>query len=208
MSKNGIRVSERTIRRWIDAYADLMERFASTLRHIVGNRWSLDEKMVKTHPASSKQQAGSGRRWLAAALDNQTGLVMSHEVSGTKSGYYTTRLLESAISLTGRVPSMVLADGLNGYKKRFENAVKSRNPAVVLVANVGINGRYVSNNRRERLNGEIGECLFRARGFRSAIPGLVRLIIVYHNFIHRSGGPAEPSRPRPPGWLLPVWTSS
>ena len=166
-----------------------MQQNPSTLRYAVGDRWSLDEKMVKTHPAVSKKQAVSKKHWLTAALDNQTGLIMSYEVSDTKSGYDATGLLEMAISLTGLVPNVVLADRLNGYKKGFKSAVKSRNPAAVLVADVGVNGRHINNNRRERLNGEIGECLYRARGFGSAVPGLVRLTILYHNFIHRNGGP-------------------
>lgn len=183
MSKNGVSVDERTIRRWIDEYAELVERFASTLHYAVGGRWSIDEKHLKTHPDGSRK-----KRWLAAPMDEATGLIMGYEVTDSKSGYDATGLLERAIALTGRVPDVMVADKLSGYKKGFMNAIKRRNPAAVLVADAGINGRHVNNNRRERTNGELGECLDRARGFRSRIPGLVRLTILYHNFMHTLAG--------------------
>ena len=183
MAENGIEVSERTIRRWMDGwmdeYGDLMEGFASTLPCQAGDRWSLDEKHLKTHPGRSKK-----KHWLVAALDDMTGMILGYEVSDTKSGYDATGLLDRIVARVGRVPGVTIADRLNGYRKGFENAIRSRNPSAVLVADAGINGRHVNNNRRERLNGEFGDCLSRARGFRSLIPGLVRLHVLYHNFIH------------------------
>lgn len=56
----------------------------------------------------------------------------------------------------------------------------------MLVADVGINGRHIHNNKRERTNDEIGDCLYRARGFWRRVPGLLTLHIVYYNFIHKS----------------------
>ena len=62
-----------------------------------------------------------------------------------------------------------------------------------MIADAAINGVH-SNNKRERPNGELWDCLYRARGFGSRMPGLVRLAITYHNFIHkgsRKDTPAE-----------------
>ena len=88
---------------------------------------------------------------------------------------------------------MVRADGLAGYKKGFENEVRPRNPAAVLIADVGINGRHVNNNRRERTNGEFGDCWYRARGFRRLFPGLVLLTTLYYNFIHKQPNGLAPA---------------
>ena len=64
MGKNGIVASERTLRRWVDAYAELIEKFASTLEYAVGGRWSIDEKHLRTHPD------GTGKRhWLVAVME-------------------------------------------------------------------------------------------------------------------------------------------
>ena len=59
------------------------------------------------------------------------------------------------------------------------------NPSAMMIADAAINGVHLSNNKRERLNGELWDCLYRARGFGSLVPGLVRLTITYHNFMHR-----------------------
>lgn len=183
LDKNGIGVCKRTIRRWIDDYVDMVERFASMLNYNVGSTTSVDEVHIKTHPNGSRK-----KHYLTAALDNATRLIMSYEVTDNKSGYDATELLEAAIKMTGRVPDVVIADGLNGYKKGFRNAVLSKNLWAMLVADVGINGKHVNNNKRERLNGEIKECLARARGFRRFFPGLAKLTILYHNFIHKHDG--------------------
>ena len=188
LKKNGVAVSERTIRRWIDDYADLVERFASTLQYSVGRQWSLDEKHVKTHPGGSKK-----KHWLSAVQDDATGLLMNLEMTDNKSAYDASRLIRGAIRRTGTVPDVVRADKLAGYKKGFENEVRPRNPAAVLIADVGINGRHVNNNRRERTNGELGDCWYRARGFRRPFPGLVLLTALYYNFIHKQPNGLAPA---------------
>ena len=53
------------------------------------------------------------------------------------------------------------------------------------MADAGINGKHVHNNKHERKNGEFGDCLYRGRGYWDGIPGRVRLTVLYQNFIHR-----------------------
>ena len=143
----------------------------------------MDEVHVKTHPGGSRK-----KHYLAATLDNATRLIMSYEMTGSKSGYDATKLLETAVKRTGRVPDVLIADGLNGYKKGFRNAILSKNPWAILVADAGINGIHVNNNKRERPNVEIKACLAPARGFRRFFPGLAKLTILYYNFIHKHEG--------------------
>ena len=188
LEKNGIKISERTTRRWIKEYGTLVERFAATLSYDVGGEWSADEKYLKTHPNGSKS-----KHYLTAMLDNTTGLVLSYDVTDNKSGYDATGLTEAAIALAGRVPDLFTADKLNGYKIGFLNAILSRNPLAIMIADAAINGVHLNNNKRERLNGEFWDCLYRARGFNSLIPGLVRLTVVYHNFIHKGSRKETPA---------------
>ena len=63
-----------------------------------------------------------------------------------------------------------------------------------MIADAAINGVHLNNNKRERLNDELWDCLYRARGFSCLIPCLVRLTIIYHNFMcsgSRKDTPAE-----------------
>ena len=188
MEKNGVDVSDRTIRRWIKEYGKLTERFTATLPYDVGGEWATDEVHLKTHPKGSKSD-----HYLAAMLDNKTDLIMSYEVTDNKPKYDATGLANAAIALAGRVPDLFIADKLPGYKKGFVNAIQSRNPLAIMIADAAINGVHLNNNKRERLNGELWDCLYRARGFGSPIPGLVRLTIIYHNFIHRGSRKDTPA---------------
>ena len=52
----------------------------------------------------------------------------------------------------------------------------------------GIRDRHATNNPYERLNGEIRDRIARIRGFKSIEPALLRLLIMYHNFIRPHGG--------------------
>ena len=199
LAKNGIKISERTIQRWTVEYSELMERITKTLHYNLGDKWSLDEVFIKNYPTNSGIKKSTKKKsddyYVFAALDNLTGLILSSEVEKNKFGYDGTSLLLKAMMLAQGTPRVVIADKLNGFKTGFANSVQSENPDAVLVADAGINGKHVNNNKRERLNGELKDCLRRARGFRSEFPGLVRLTILYHNFIHKSrrGGitPAE-----------------
>ena len=152
----------------------------------MGRQWSLDEKCVKTHPNGSKK-----KHWLAVIQDDATGLLTIMEMTDNKPTYDSSKLLRDAINGTGTVPDVVRADGLNGYKRGFENEVKPRNPAATLIADVGINGRHINNNRRERTNGELGDCWYHARGFKKFLPGLVKLTTLYYNKQPNGLAPAE-----------------
>lgn len=79
---------------------------------------------------------------------------------------------------------MFITDGLAGFKKGFKNTIQNIDKKARLLSDVGTRGIHI-NNEHERLNGEIKECTRRARGFRANLPGLVRLYLIYHNFIHK-----------------------
>ena len=128
-------------------------------------------------------------------LDNITGLVPSCEATDNKSGYDATGLAEAAPA--GRVPDLFIADKLNGYKTGFANAIPDRNQLAIMVADAAISGVRLNNDKHERLNGEFWDCLHRARGFGTLVPGLAGLTVVCHNFTHkgsRRGTSAEAAR--------------
>ena len=53
LDKMGIKVSERTIQRWIKEYSELIERLTKTLQYNLGDIWSLDEVYIKNYPTNS-----------------------------------------------------------------------------------------------------------------------------------------------------------
>ena len=69
---------------------------------------------------------------------------MSYEVTYNKPKYDATGLVNAAIALTGRVPDLFIADKLSGYKKGFVNAIQSRNPLAIMIADAAINGVHLN----------------------------------------------------------------
>ena len=163
----------------------------------------MDETRPKKRPDRSRKTC-----WPFAVLDNVTGLIPGYDMADDKLHYDATALLSRILERLGRVPDVVIADKLNGYKRGFENAVRSRNPSAVLVADVGVNGRHVNNNRRERLNGEFDDCLSRARGFMSRAFSDWSCCTYCIIISYTRPGRAARLRPRPPGWSWPASTVS
>ena len=112
MEKNGVKTSDRTIRRWIKEYGEFIERFTATLPHDAGGEWATDEAHLKTHPKGSKSD-----HYLSAIPDNTTDLILSYEVAHNKPKYDAAGLANAAMGRTGRVPRLFIADRLSGYKK-------------------------------------------------------------------------------------------
>ena len=92
MEKNGVKTSDRTIRRWIEEYGELTEWFTATLPHDAGGEWATDEVHLKTHPKGSKSD-----HYLAAILDDMTDLVLSYEVAHNKPKHDATGLANAAM---------------------------------------------------------------------------------------------------------------
>ena len=181
MAKNGVVASVRTIQRWIDDYGALTDNFSVTLPANVGPVWSIDEVYQKTSASDKKH-------WMVSVIDNKTRMVLASEMTDTKFGYNSNGLIDAAIRRAGRVPAILIVDGLSSYKKGFEQVILDIDSTALLLCDVGIDGKHVHNNKHERYNGEKKDCARRVRGFRSKFPGLLRLHDVYYNFVHKHSG--------------------
>ena len=181
MYKNKIDVCVRTIQRWIDCYGPRLDEFCSTLQADFGGVWSVDEVYLKTSASDKKH-------WMATVIDNKTRMVLASEVTDTKFGYDSKGLLDAAVRRAGRVPDILIADGLDSYRIGFECVILDIDQSAILLRDVGIQGKHIHNNKHERYNGEVKDCTKRTRGFRSKHPGLLRLHEVYYNFVHVHSG--------------------
>ena len=180
MAKNGIKVSESTICRWISDYGEIIERFHKKARMPVGYTWHVDEIHFKSRGESM---------WLFGVMDAETGQIIAYGFSGTKFGYDATDLFRDAVEIAGGRPDIIITDGLKGFGKAYRRVMYTNTkPRPYHITDVGIQDRHAVNNVYERFNGEIKDRIARIRGFSSKDPALLRLLIVYHNFMRPHGG--------------------
>ena len=122
-------------------------------------------------------------------MDAETRQIMAYDFSSTKPGYDATCLFRDAVETAGGCPDILIADGLKGFGKGYRRVMYTdakRRP--YHIADVGIQDRHAANNVYERFNGEIKDRIARMRGFSPRDPALLRLLIVYHNFMRPHGG--------------------
>ena len=110
-----VRVDVRSVQRWADDYAAMVEKYAKTLAVRVGSKWSSDEKGVSV---KGKQY------WIFTVIDTATKFVLACDVSAKKQrGYDARNLFQSAMDRAGHGPMIFVTDGLaafaTGFKKVF-----------------------------------------------------------------------------------------
>ena len=180
MAKNGTKVSESTICQWISDYGGIIERFRKKAGMPVGYTWHVDEIHFKSRGESM---------WMFGVMDAETRQIIAYDFSETKLGYDATCLFRDAVETAGGRPDILITDGLKGFGKGYRRVMYTNTkPRPYHITDVGIQDRHAVNNVYERFNGEIKDRIACIRGFSSKDPALLRLLIVYHNFIRPHGG--------------------
>ena len=177
---DGIVIDPSTIHRWTDHYSRIMILFSNTLRLDAGFQWHVDELHFKTRKQS---------RYLFGVMDGASRFVLSHEILKDKPGANPHGLFAAAASRTFRLPRILVSDGLQVFiapaKKVF---YRTCGPRFVHIREVHLQNMFNQNNVYERLNGEFEDRLKCVWGLKSDDPGLIRLIIIHHNFFRKHGG--------------------
>ena len=170
--EKGVKVSGRTIQRWVDDYSRLVAVFSKDLEIKGGDAVSVDEKHYK-----SKGKA----RWMARGMCMATRYILATDHWPDKLNHDATPLMVKIVERLGGPPLLLLSDKLRGYKTGYKNTMKSEPPTTIHIPDAAVNN--IRNNQHERHNGD-GELRKKgSRGFNSHIPGLFVLDQTYHNFL-------------------------
>jgi IS6 family transposase len=108
--ERGVEVDHVTISRWVQRYTPLLADAARPCRHLVGDRWFVDETYVKV--------AGR-RRYLYCAID-QFGQVIDVFVSPQRDAMAARRFFGQAIGTTKATPVEVVTDPAATYPMVLE----------------------------------------------------------------------------------------
>ena len=186
-ANSGSGVTQRTIQRWVDHYSGIMEGYARTLRIDAGFRWHTDEIELKINGA---------KRWLFTVMDGATRTIPAYGMSDAKHGVDPRPLFRGAAAAAVRLPRILVSDGLHAFEAAAKSVFYRRSgPKFVHVREIHLQKQFNCNNVQERPNGELADRLKRIRGLRAEIPGIIRRVIIRHNFFrpHMSLGGRTPA---------------
>ena len=169
-----------TILRWEDYAGKAGLKVTENIPIKVSGRWAVDEIYYKV--------CGIGK-YLFGVMDTESRFMLANEVclSDNKMSHDPTDLFEHAIKIAGRIPQVLVSDSLKGFALAFKNTIskrcKKQKQKPIHIHNAAVQKRHLNNNMYERQNGTIRDRIKTVRGFNSEHPALLRLFIMYYNFI-------------------------
>jgi transposase-like protein len=105
LAERGIEVDHVTIYRWVLRFTPLVAETARPCRHVVGDRWQVDETYLKV----------AGRwRYVYRAID-QFGQIIDVFVAPRRDVRAAQRFFKRAIGTTRRTPTEIVADRAAAY---------------------------------------------------------------------------------------------
>ena len=121
LTERGIDVDHTTIYRWVQRFTPLLADAARPCRHLVGDRWFVDETYVKV----------AGRwRYIYRAID-QFGQVIDVLVSRQRDAKAARRFFERAIGTTRITPVEVVTDKAAPTRSRWTSCSRRRGTAPI-----------------------------------------------------------------------------
>jgi len=159
--ERGIEVDHVTVYRWVQRFMPLLADAARPCRHLVGDRWQVDETYVKV----------AGRwRYVYRAID-QFGQVIDVFVSPQRDAMAARRFFEQAIRTTKVTPVEVVTDRAATYPMVLDD---------LLPAPWHRTEQY-ANNRVEADHGRLKSWLRPMRGLKQ--DRNARVVVVGHAFV-------------------------
>jgi len=170
-----VTVNQSTVSRWISKYVKIIGDYVETLTPDVSGMWAIDEMMLKCNGEWN---------WLWNLMDTDTRFLISSMISeGKTRDIDTARIpLEEAKKMTGRIPDVIISDGLPAYEKAVEKSLKKK---TTHVRDIAITDTEHNNNKIERLHGTVRDRNKVQRGLKEIVPSktFVEGFKAYYNFI-------------------------
>jgi transposase-like protein len=161
LADRGVEVDHVTIYRWVQRFTPLLADAARPCRHLVGDRWQVDETYVKV---------GGEWRYVYRAID-QFGQVVDVFVSPRRDAAAARQFIERAIGTTATIPVEVVTDRAPVYPGVLEE----------VVAAAWHRTDQYANNRVEADHGRVKARLRPMRGLKQ--DRSARVIVAGHAFV-------------------------
>ena len=171
----GVQVSHQTVYNWIAKYTELMQKYLAKITPQVSDTWRADEIYVKMR---------GNAKWLFAMMDDETRFWIAQEVADTKYTHDARTLLRAAREVAGKKPKTHITDGLHVYQDAYTKEYWTKNTAdrTLHLRNITFKGEH-TNNKMERLNGEIRDREKVMRSLKNDDTPILTGYQLFHNYI-------------------------
>ena len=186
----GISVSHVTIHNWVAKYSKIVSDYIDSIVPRTGHRtWvRADEVWVKVAGVI---------KYLFASMDDDTRFWLAAEMAHSKFKHDTDNIFQSTKKQLGRNPEVLITDKLPGYakscRKVFGRKTYHKSDAGIRSQRINRLGRRIganyhpSNNKMERLNGEIRDREQAYRGLKKFDTPIIKGMRVYYNYTKKHG---------------------
>ena len=169
---HGLEVDHSTVYRWICKYTDVIGAYIQTLEPEVGRIWHGDEMKIKVK---------GEWKWLWNMMDEKTRFQLVSMIAETREGENAEKTFQQSKKVTSKRPTLVVTDGLLGYKKAFNQEFYDHHQTTKHIADVALQSGL--NNSIERMHGSIREREKVMRGIKSMKTPIFPGNKIYYNFI-------------------------
>jgi len=143
-----------------------MESYLEQVKPRVSNTWRADEPFLKVR---------GNMKYLYALMDDETRFWIAQQISDTKYTADITPLFNDGKKLTGKAPSTIITDGAYNFNSDFRHAFWRENKALAIRHERHVRFQDdLSNQKMERMNGEIRDREKVVRGVKKDISHLVK----------------------------------
>lgn len=188
MKMEGIMVSHVTIYGWVVSYSKLVTPYLDGIIPHVGSWFRADEVYVR--------MAGK-MAYFFNSMDDETRFWLAGEIAETKNKHNADNLLDMTKKQAGKIPSVFISDKLPAYakscRKMFGRRTYHKSDAGIRSKRKNRYGKatganfHPSNNKMERLNGEIRDREKVFRGLKKPDTEILNGMRVYYNFAKKHG---------------------
>lgn len=183
----GVKVSRKTIWKWLLKYSELVKDFTSDLRPELSKLWHVDETVIKVRGQTY---------WLWQIIDSKTRFLVASHFSKTRTTVDGVELFQESARISKGMPEYITADKLPAYPQAIRKAFNVKKKDIHFQGNTAITDK-VSNNMVERLNGTVKDRTRVMRGLKNPETASVILkgFSIYYNYLreHESLGMKTPA---------------
>lgn len=195
----GVKVSHVAVHNWIAKYSKIVSPYLDGITPAVGDWFRADEVWIKV--------AGK-MAYLFASMDDDTRFWLAAEMAEHKYKHNADNLLRMTKTQAGKTPKVFISDKLPSYAKSctkvFGKKTYHKSNAGIRTKRKGVRGErltvkyHPSNNKMERLNGEIRDREKVFRGLKKMDTPVIDGMRIYFNFTKKHSAlsgmtPAEAS---------------
>ncbi len=171
----GITVSHVAVLKWIRKYVRLMQSYLDKMAPKLGETWRADELYLKVK---------GNLKYLYALMDDETRFWIAQQVAATKGTADIRTLFAEGRRVAGRNPRTLITDGAHNFQDACNKEFWTQRKETRTLHISKVRWKEgPTNNKMERLNGEIRDREKVMRGVKREDSPILKGYEIFHNYL-------------------------